>query len=184
MRLVQYEKANSPMLVTLSGMVTVVRLQQSWKAAFPMLVNRELSGRLMAVRLLQRMKAASSILVTPSGRVMVVRLLHSQKAPYPMLATLYCTSLWVTVAGMVMEPEYLLSPLVTSAKRVPSSRLYQIPSISTFVCALAARDSNVAKRISKCFFILFFFDNGQQTKDCLWMVNFIVFVFVFVFVNR
>ena len=28
-----------------------------------------------------------------------------------------------------------------------------MPSISTLVCALAARDSNAAKRISKCFFI-------------------------------
>ena len=29
-----------------------------------------------------------------------------------------------------------------------------MPSISTLVCALAARDSNAAKRISKCFFIM------------------------------
>ena len=46
-RLEQSEKAPPPMLVTLSGMVTLVRLEQYMKAASPMLVT--LSGMVTLV---------------------------------------------------------------------------------------------------------------------------------------
>ena len=50
-RLLQPEKANSLMLMTLSGMVIDVRLSQSPKAFIPMLVT--LSGMVIEVRLSQ-----------------------------------------------------------------------------------------------------------------------------------
>ena len=50
-RLLQSQKADSPMLVTLSGIITLVRLPQFWKALLPMLVTP--SGIVMLVRLLQ-----------------------------------------------------------------------------------------------------------------------------------
>ena len=63
MRLVQLEKARSPMLSTLFPIVTDVRL-------------------------LHLEKAASSMLVTLLGMVTDVRPLQSEKAPSPMLVTL------------------------------------------------------------------------------------------------
>ena len=50
-RLLQSEKAAEPMLVTLSGIVTLVRLLQPQKATFPMLVTP--SGIVTLVRLPQ-----------------------------------------------------------------------------------------------------------------------------------
>jgi uncharacterized membrane protein HdeD (DUF308 family) len=50
------------MLVTLSGIVTLVRPLQPWKAKSPMLVT--LSGIVTLVRLLQLLKASSPMAVT------------------------------------------------------------------------------------------------------------------------
>ena len=50
------------MLVTLSDIVTLIRLLQPAKALFPILVT--LSGIVTPVRLLQPLKASSPILVT------------------------------------------------------------------------------------------------------------------------
>jgi Na+-translocating ferredoxin:NAD+ oxidoreductase RnfD subunit len=50
------------MLVMLSGIVTLVRLLQDWKAPHPMLVT--LSGIVTLVRLLQPLKAPTPMLVT------------------------------------------------------------------------------------------------------------------------
>ena len=58
------------MLVTLSGIVTLVKLPQPWKAKPPMLVT--LSGIVMLVKLLQLRKASDGIFVTPFGIVMDV----------------------------------------------------------------------------------------------------------------
>ena len=55
------------MLVTLSGMVILVRLVQRAKALSPMLVT--LSGMVMLVRLVQRAKALYLMLVTLLGIV-------------------------------------------------------------------------------------------------------------------
>ena len=70
----QPEKASSPMLVTLLGMVTEVRLLQSRKASEPMLVT--LFGMVTEVRPRQYWKALSPMLVTLLGMVTEVRLLH------------------------------------------------------------------------------------------------------------
>ena len=53
------------MLVTLSGIVISVKLLQEEKAPSPMLVT--LSGIVISVRLLQPTKALSPMLVTPLG---------------------------------------------------------------------------------------------------------------------
>ena len=55
------------MLVTLSGIVMLIRLVQPSKAQFPMLVT--LSGIVMLVRLVQPEKTETPILTTPSGMV-------------------------------------------------------------------------------------------------------------------
>ena len=60
-RLLQPSKVPHPMLVTLSGIVTLVRLLQPKKASTPMLVT--LSPIVTLVRLLQLAKALSPMLV-------------------------------------------------------------------------------------------------------------------------
>ena len=92
------------MLVTLSGMVILVRLLQLEKALYPMLVT--LFGMVILVRLLQLSKAESLMLVTLSGMVMLVRLLKLEKAEYPMLRTGFP----LTVPGMVTAPDAFPAP--------------------------------------------------------------------------
>ena len=58
------------MLVTLSGIATLVRLMQYANAKFPMLVT--LSGIVTLVRLMHSKNAESPMLVTPSGIVTLV----------------------------------------------------------------------------------------------------------------
>ena len=60
--------AESPMLVTLSGIVTEVKPVQPSNALAPMLVT--LSGIVIGVRLVQSLNAFSPMLVTVSGIVM------------------------------------------------------------------------------------------------------------------
>jgi hypothetical protein len=55
LRLVQSPNAQAPMLGTLSGMVTLLRLRPLSKAAYPILARR--LGRMMFVRLLQYQNA-------------------------------------------------------------------------------------------------------------------------------
>ena len=80
-RLSQPLNAQYPMLVTLSGIVMLFRLLQSANAQFPMLVT--LSGIVMLVKLLQFSNATSPMLVTLLGIVMLVRLLQQKNAAYP-----------------------------------------------------------------------------------------------------
>jgi len=103
-------KALLPMLVTLSGIVTLVRLLQLKNILGSMLVT--LSGTVMLVRLLQREKAEAPMLVTLSGIMMFVRLLQEAKAPLPMLVT----GLNPMVSGMTSPPvaSSLQSVIVTS----------------------------------------------------------------------
>ena len=102
-RLLQRAKAQLPMVVTLSGIVMLVRLLQPAKAETPMLVTQ--SGIVMLVRLMQEEKAITPILVTPSGIVMPVRLVHNEKAALPMLVT----GLPSMTADMVSVPDAFLS---------------------------------------------------------------------------
>ncbi len=74
-----------PILVTLLGIVMLVRLVHSQKAKRPMLVTP--SGMVILVRPEQFRKASSPMLVTLSGIVMLVSLRHLAKAPFPMLVT-------------------------------------------------------------------------------------------------
>ena len=68
------------MLVTLSGIVTEVRLEHSRNASLPMLVT--LSGIVTEVRPLHPENALSPMLVTLSGIVTEVRPLHPLNAQY------------------------------------------------------------------------------------------------------
>ena len=66
---------------TLSGMMIEIRLEQFWKALFPMDVTP--SGIMMEVRLEQPEKEFCSMVVTPLGMVREVRLVHFMNAPLP-----------------------------------------------------------------------------------------------------
>lgn len=63
--MLQRENACSPISVTLSGIVMLVRLLQSLNAEFPIEVT--LSGMVMLIRFLHLQKDCFSISVTPSG---------------------------------------------------------------------------------------------------------------------
>ena len=81
------ENASSPMLVTLSGIVTLVREKQFSKASSPMLVT--LSGIVMSVREEHQENARSPMLVTPFG--IVIDLIPSSFTPvmvFPFLLTI------------------------------------------------------------------------------------------------
>jgi hypothetical protein len=84
--------ALTPILVTLFGIVMLVRLEQPKRMKFSILVM--LLGIFMLVRLEQLVKAPSSMLVTLEGMVTLVRLEQLAKALSPML---------VTLEGMVKE---------------------------------------------------------------------------------
>ena len=74
------------MLVTLVGIVTLVKLVQPENAEFPM--SRTLLGIVMLVTLVQFWNAWSPMLVTLVGIVTLVRLVQPENASSPMLVTL------------------------------------------------------------------------------------------------
>ena len=78
--------AESPILVTPSGIVTLVTLLHLENTPFAMLVTP--SGIVILVRLLHPENAESPILVTPSGIVTLVTLLQFSNAYSPILVTL------------------------------------------------------------------------------------------------
>ena len=93
------------MLVTLSGIVMLVRLAQPEKVPTPMLVT--LLPIVMLVRLAQPEKAPFPMLVTLSGIVILVRLVQLEKAPSPMLVT----GLPSMTDGIISSPASVLSKL-------------------------------------------------------------------------
>ena len=99
---VQREKAFSPILVTLLPIATLVSPVQCWKAPMPMLVT--LSGIVTLVSPVQPEKAFSPILVTLFGIVMFVRFVQPEKAQLPMPVTgfdLY--SVGIIISASVQE---------------------------------------------------------------------------------
>ena len=94
----QPENANSSRLVTLLGMMTLVKLVQKPNAKRPRRVT--LLGSSTLARLVHPANAQSPILVTPFGIVTLVRLLHPSKAMFAMLV-IRCPSSRV---GMVTAP--------------------------------------------------------------------------------
>ena len=78
-------KAFVPIEVTLLGIVILVRLSQSEKAASPM--DFTLLGIVTLVKFLQLKKTSSSIVVTLSGIVIFSKLEHPVKALFPMVET-------------------------------------------------------------------------------------------------
>jgi hypothetical protein len=85
--LVKAPKALLPMLVTLFGIVTLVRLEQPENALSPMLVI--LSCIVTLARLEQLEKVQLSMLVTLYGIVTLTRLKQFTKVPFPILVTLF-----------------------------------------------------------------------------------------------
>ena len=80
---------NAPLsiLVTLSGIVTFVKLLHSPKAYFPILIT--LLPIVTLVKAVQKSNALSPILVTLSGIVMLIKLLQFSNAYPPILTTGY-----------------------------------------------------------------------------------------------
>jgi len=100
-RLVQLLKAYSPMLLTLLVMVILVRLVQPEKAPPPMLIT--LFGMVTLVSFLQRKKADFPMLVTLSGIVTLIRFSQKSKALFPILVTL----LGIVIPTSVLQPSNL-----------------------------------------------------------------------------
>ena len=130
------------MLVTLSGIVMLVRLVQPKKAAFPMLVTP--FPIVMLVRLVQSRKASFPMLVTLSGIVTLVRLLQSWKATSPMLVT----NLPSMDAGMISAPDAFLSQraIVTASPSVTYVKLGVTGSFSPPHPPNRTRGSDTDKR--------------------------------------
>ena len=74
----QRENAPEPMVVTLLGMVMLVRLEQPSNAPEPMVVT--LLGMVTLVRLEQPLNAPEPMVVTLLGMVMLVRPVHPRNA--------------------------------------------------------------------------------------------------------
>ena len=72
-------------------------------------------GIVIDVKPLHLSKAPSPILVIEFGIVIEAKSLHSNKADFPILVTVYFESFTFIEDGIVMLPEYFLSPCVTSA---------------------------------------------------------------------
>ena len=77
----------TPILVTLFGILMLVREQHEENADFPMLVT--LFGILMLVRDLHEENTLFPILVTLSGMLMLASDSHLENAELPMLVTLF-----------------------------------------------------------------------------------------------
>ena len=98
----QRSKAKSPMLVTLSGMLTEVREKQLEKAEMSMLVT--LSGIVIEVREVQPPKATQPILVTLSGITVFLHPAISVFVAVSMIALqLFLLSYFVLPATTLME---------------------------------------------------------------------------------
>src|SRR6202142_67469 len=100
------------MLVTLFGIVTLVKLPQAWNASAPMWVTLLPNVRL--VSLSQAIKALSPMSVTVLGIVTLVRLLQPANASNPMLVTgrpLMVSGMVTTLVGPVY-PVMVIVPLV------------------------------------------------------------------------
>ena len=105
-------KASSPTNLTLAGIITLLKLEQSRNVPRSMAVKP--SGRVILLKLSHSANAKTPIVVKPSGRVMRLKLLHPENAPSPMV---------VKPSGRVMRlilvhPSNALSPMVVT----PSGR--------------------------------------------------------------
>ena len=86
---------------------------QSQKASFPILVTE--LGMEMDINPLQPEKAPYPILVTELGIVTDVKPLQLEKADPSISLTVYSDSFTLIEDGILMSPEYALSPFVTIA---------------------------------------------------------------------
>ena len=84
-RLTQLRKASRPILVTLLGMVILLKLEQSRNAEPPIFVR--LLGKDILVRFVQESNARVPMLVTLFGIVISVKPLQLKNAYSPMLVT-------------------------------------------------------------------------------------------------
>jgi hypothetical protein len=82
-RLLQFEKHDPSILITLLGIIILLRLLHEANAEIPILFR--VFGKVMLFRLLQFSNKWSSTLVIPSGIEMLLRLVHSENADFPIL---------------------------------------------------------------------------------------------------
>lgn len=108
-RLGQLENTLSAMLVMLSGIVTLVRRLQLSKAPFPMLVT--LLGIVILFRPVQCWKALIPILVMILGIVTVVRLLQALNTPSSMVVTLLPIGMFVKLLQTLNAPLWMVVTL-------------------------------------------------------------------------
>ena len=90
-----------------------VKLLQAEKAPLPILVTE--LGIVTDVKLLQPSKVLPLILVTELGIVTDVKPLQLEKADPSISLTVYSDSFTLIEDGILMSPEYALSPVVTIA---------------------------------------------------------------------
>jgi len=130
-RLLQSEKAPISMLVTLSGIVMLVRPLPR-KVYSPMLGT--LFPMVTLARLVQLLKAQSPMLVTLFPMVTLVRLVQPKKALF---------SIPVTLFGMVKVPifpaGYITKVVLSLLYNTPLSELNTVLAVSTFIAARLVR---------------------------------------------
>ena len=114
-RALQEPNAELPILVTLLGMVILVKLVQLENAAEP--IDVTLSGIMILVKLVQPENALPPILVTPFGIMMLVNLEQPSNAELEILVTgtpWYVEGIMMSVSVQVPIPLTEYSPLFKS----------------------------------------------------------------------
>ena len=142
-RLVQPTKAPPPNLVTLSGIVMLVKEVQKAKAQPPMLVM--LFGIVMLVKEVQPAKAPAPMLVTLFGIVMLVKEEQYSKVQSPMLVTGISSNFDGIVSrpnGSVQSFVIVASPLTTLNSQV------WLPTVLVMPSELIGRKSAARARVA------------------------------------
>ena len=111
-RLVQSEKADLPIDVTLSGITISARLAQLEKADSP--ISDTLSGITISVRLSQPEKVSASIIVRLSGIVISARLVQPEKADSPISVTLSGITISLRLVQSLKVPSSIIIKLFES----------------------------------------------------------------------
>ena len=86
-KLLQYWNVLSPILVTLLGIVMLVKLEEPWKRLLFKVVM--LFGKITVTKLMQQKNAFWPIIVTLSGIVILVKPLQDWNAFWPIVWTLF-----------------------------------------------------------------------------------------------
>ena len=133
------------MVVTLAGMVTLVKLRHSENAFTPMVVT--LSGMVTLVKLRQPENALFPMLVTLEGMVTLVKLVHHSNALSPMV---------VTPSGITIDLIFfghLTKVLLLELKRTPCDLSFDISAELT-APAKSTKQKNIAQTLNTILLII------------------------------